>query len=197
MEITVQMGIKPEHKADATRLYASAFGSKFVKILGSQQEIIDLFVNGINENRGISALSSDNELLGIAGFNLNGKSLINIGFGDFVKQYGLIKGTIKMLMIVFIFDRKSDGKNQLLMDGIVVKEGNRGKGIGKQLFQKLEQYSKENNITSIKLDVIDENPKAKKLYEKIGFVSQKYQKVPQIIYNLVGVSGATTMVKEL
>jgi len=195
--ITIQIGIQAEHKEEATRLYANAFASKFVKILGSQQEIIDLFINGINEDRGISALSENNELLGISGFNLNGQSLVNLKFKDFVKQYGLIRGSIKLLIITFIFDRDSDGEKQLLMDGIVVKEGNRGMGIGKQLFQKLEQYAKENELSSIKLDVIDENPKAKKLYEKIGFVSKKYQKVPKMIQNLIGVSWVTTMVKKI
>lgn len=197
MEIIIQVGIKPEHQEDAARLYLQAFESKFVKILGSQQEMIELFKNGINVERAISAVSQNNELLGMAGFQLNGKSLVDLKFKHFVKHYGFFRGLMKSLTMGIIFDRSADGTKQLLMDGIVVKEGNRGKGIGKKLFQKLEAFAKENNLSSIKLDVIDENPKAKKLYEKLGFVAKKYQKSPKMIYNLVGVSGATTMIKEL
>jgi len=197
MKITTQIGIPSEHKEEAIRLYAGAFASKFVKLLGSEAKIIDLFMEGINTDRAISALSENNELLGLSGFHLDGKALVDLNFKDFVKHYGLIKGSIKMVLIAVIFDRDADGEEQLLMDGIVVKEGNRGMGIGKQLFQRLEKYARENNLLSIKLDVIDENQKAKKLYEKIGFEQTDYQKVPGIIKNLIGVSGVTTMVKKL
>ena len=67
------------------------------------------------------------------------------------------------------------------MDGIAVKEGNRGRGIGKQLFIELEKFANQSKMTSIKLDVIDENPKAKKLYESIGFVPTNYTKC-QILF---------------
>ena len=153
--------------------------------------------DGINIQRGISAISADNELLGISGFQLGNTSLTDIKFRTFVVKYGIIKGTFKYIILAVLFNRKPDKKSQLLMDGIAVKEGNRGRGIGKQLFIELEKFSIQSKMTSIKLDVIDENPKAKKLYESIGFVPIKYSKTPIFIYKLIGVSGVTTMVKEL
>ena len=83
------------------------------------------------------------------------------------------------------------------MDGIAVKDGNRGRGIGKQLFTELEKFASDSKMSSIKLEVIDENPKAKKLYESIGFTPTKYSKTPKFICKLIGVSGVTTMVKQL
>lgn len=197
MSVLIQVGIKAEHNEEAARLYAKAFERKYVKILGSKEDIAELFVNGINGDRGISAISKNNELLGVAGFQLSGKTLVGFKFKDYTKQYGFIKGLIKLIIFGIVFYRKPDEDKQLLMDGIVVKEGNRGKGIGKKLFEKLEEFATENNLSSLKLDVIDENPKAKKLYEKIGFESKKYQKVPKMIYRLIGVSGVTTMVKKI
>lgn len=35
MDFTTQLGIRTEHKEDAARLYAIAFQTKFLKILGS------------------------------------------------------------------------------------------------------------------------------------------------------------------
>lgn len=197
MEFTTKLGIRPEHKEDAARLYAIAFQTKFLKILGSPEEVTQLLKDGINIERGISAISADNELLGISGFQLDNTSLTDIKFRTFVVKYGIIKGTFKYIILAVLFNRKPDKKSQLLMDGIAVKEGNRGRGIGKQLFIELEKFSYQSKMTSIKLDVIDENPKAKKLYEIIGFVPTKYSKTPKFIYKLIGVSGVTTMVKEL
>ncbi len=197
MDITIQVGINPEHQEDAARLYSIAFENKFVNIIGNYEEMTQLLKTSVNISRGISAISNDNELLGMAGFRLDNTPLINMRFKDFRKQYGLIKGIIKYLTVAILFSRNPDDKNQLLMDGIVVKEGNRGKGIGKKLFQELEQFAINNQLDSLKLDVIDENPKAKKLYEKIGFVPTKHQKVPNFIAKLINVSGVTTMVKKL
>jgi len=193
----VRVGLISEHKIEAAELYSKAFERKYVKILGSQKAIMELFSRGINSDRAISAISHEGELIGVAGFQLSGKKLIGIKFKDYKNQYGLIKGGIKYVVFETIFYRKRDDNKQLLMDRIVVKVGNRGKGIGKELFKKLEEFSIENNLTSLKLDVIDENPKAKKLYEKIGFEQKSYQKVPKIIRRLIGVSGVTTMVKKL
>lgn len=197
MDFITQLGIRAEHKEDAARLYAIVFQTKFLKILGSPEDVTQILKDGINIERGISAISADNELLGISGFKIDNTSLTEIKFRTLILKFGIIKGTLKYLVLAVIFYRKPDKKNQLLMDGIAVKEGNRGRGIGKQLFIELEKFANQSKMTSIKLDVIDENPKAKKLYESIGFVPTKYNKVPNFIYKLIGVSGVTTMVKVL
>jgi len=197
MEFLTQLGIRPEHKEDAARLYAIAFQTKFLKILGSPEEVTQLLKDGLNIQRAISAISTDNELLGISGFQLDNTSLTDIKFITFFTKYGLLKGAFKFIILAVLFHRKPDKKNQLLMDGIAVKEGNRVRGIGKQLFIELEKFSIENNLTSIKLDVIDETPKANKHYESIVFLPTNYSKTSKYIYKLIGVGGVTTMVKEL
>jgi len=197
MAIKIQTGIKQEHKEDAARLYAIAFQSKFLKILGSPEEVTELLKGGINTQRAISAISADNELVGISGFQLDNTSLTDVSFKNFIKKYGILNGAFKAIVLAILFYRKPDEKNQLLMDGIAVKEGYRGKGIGKQLFSELELFARDKKMSSIKLDVIDENPDAKRLYENIGFEPIKYQKTPKFIAKLIGVSGVTTMIKKL
>jgi len=197
MNYTIQLGILPEHKEDAARLYAIAFQTKFLKILGSPEKVTQLLKDGINTQRGLSAVSVENELLGIVGFQLEHSSLTDIKLKAFIANFGILKGVFKALVLALLFYRQPGNKFQIQMDGIAVKEGNRGRGIGKQLFTELEKFARQTGMNSIKLDVIDENPKAKRLYENIGFVTTKYSKIPQFIYKLIGVSGVTTMVKNL
>jgi len=45
----------------------------------------------------------------------------------------------------------------------------RGRGYGALLFQKMEQWAKENSITRLELTVMTENEQARHLYEKMGF----------------------------
>ncbi len=69
-------------------------------------------------------------------------------------------------------------------------------GIGSKLIEALLEYSKSNEYKQVKLDVINENPRAKALYERVGFKSIQYEKVPKFIAKLIGVTGVTSMVKE-
>lgn len=63
---------------------------------------------------------------------------------------------------------------------IIVLEGYRGKGIGKALLKKAENFTKEKGLKYIKLIVFAENNKAIELYKSFGF--EDYE---------------TTMIKEL
>ncbi len=72
------------------------------------------------------------------------------------------------------------GGNVLHIDEIFVKESYRGKGITKSFFEWLDNTYKnpqKNDIFFAKayaLEVSPKNPKAQKLYEKLGFVKKYY-----------------------
>ncbi len=197
MNISIRLGIKPEHKEDAAKLFALAFKKKLVNILGNTEQVIALLKDNFCLNQAITAVTENGEIVGIAGFQIKKVPLINLKYHDFVNYFGVVKGSYKFLLIYLIFDRKQDNKNQLLLNGIVVKDGFRGHGIGQKLIHELQVYAMNKNMDSIKLDVIDENPKAKKLYEKLGFRSVKHIKVPSFISRLINVTGVTTMIKKI
>lgn len=78
------------------------------------------------------------------------------------------------------------------MDGIAVQEDYRGNGIGGLLLQNVLDYAKQNDFTSIRLDVIDDNPDAQRLYERWGFNPIRTQKFPYLRW-FFGFGGVTTM----
>ncbi len=53
----------------------------------------------------------------------------------------------------------------------------RGKGVGSQLLDLLEQLALENGIQTISLAVINTNPRAESLYKRLGFVSTRRDKL--------------------
>ena len=197
MEITVEFGLRAENTTDAAKLYSIAFERKFTKLIGDKEIMTMLLSNSINPNCAISAYNNKGELLGLAGYRYKNQMMININKKSFYKIFGIIHGYIKYFITKLLYTRNADSSSQLLMDGIAVDENYRGNGVGKLLFLKLEEFAKMHNLTSIKLDVIDENPRAKKLYENIGFQKVKYKKMNSFIKNLICVSGVTTMIKEL
>lgn len=62
---------------------------------------------------------------------------------------------------------------QLLMDGIGVSPRMRGNGIGTKLVHSLIDYARKEEYRSVRLDVIDTNPAARRLYERVNFVPVK------------------------
>lgn len=50
-----------------------------------------------------------------------------------------------------------------------IRDGYRGKGIGTELFKKLDLWAREKSIKRLELSVMCNNEIGKKLYEKIGF----------------------------
>lgn len=178
----------------ATELYAEAFEQKFLNIIGDKEIVADLFQNNARCDRAIAASSGD-KLLGIAGLNYDKTPFIHVQLEDFQEKFGFVKGSVKAVVSDYLFSKKP-AEDELLVDGIVVSSDSRGKGIGSNLFKLILEFAQEKDLRKIVLDVIDENPRAKKLYEKLGFETIKHENIAYL-KSLIGISGVSTMVKEL
>ncbi|SEF76011.1 Acetyltransferase (GNAT) domain-containing protein [Eubacterium ruminantium] len=61
----------------------------------------------------------------------------------------------------------------LYIDDICVDETVRGSGVGKQLYEYVERYAKENGFYNVTLNVWSCNPGAMRFYESLGLIPQK------------------------
>ena len=82
------------------------------------------------------------------------------------------------------------------MDGIAVAPDMRGQGIGARLLDLITDYAADQQFETIRLDVVDTNPQARKLYERKGFVATKTEQFEWLRW-LLGFGAVTTMVKSL
>ena len=82
------------------------------------------------------------------------------------------------------------------MDGIAVHGDARGKGVGTALLEAIFDKARELDLTSVRLDVIDANPRARTLYERRGFVAGKEQSTG-LFRHVFGFSNYTEMIKTL
>lgn len=83
-----------------------------------------------------------------------------------------------------------------MMDGITVHREMRGLGIGTRLLDEIKRYARENGYSSVRLDVIDTNPGARRLYEREGFVATKTEHFGYL-RRILGFGAATTMVYKI
>ena len=110
-------------------------------------------------------------MIGVAGFKLSGRGLFEPDEKPFLEEYGQLSGTIRMIGLALL-DRE-ERQDELLMDGIAVAPEACGSGIGTRLLEEIIALAGENDAGAVRLDVIDTNPRAKALYQRMGFVAEK------------------------
>ena len=190
---TVQRGV-PEHvRRQAAELYWEAFGRKLEPAIGPSERGIALIAQRLVLDRAVTAVRGD-ELLGLAGFHLDGSCLVNVRIRDLTREFGVIGGLWRTILLVLLDD--APRKGELLMDGIAVRDDQRGKGIGTALLRTLFEVARANGLGSLRLSVVDTNPRARALYEREGFVATKTERTPYL-RKLMGFGASTEMVARL
>ena len=69
----------------------------------------------------------------------------------------------------------SPAADEIYIDGLAVSAAERGRGIGTQLLSEADVIARELALPWIRLDVLDTNPRAQALYERLGFKVTKVQ----------------------
>ena len=171
--ISIRLGVAENHIGAATELYCRALEEKITPFLGPPERAAAFLASGMVANRAFVALAGG-EVVGIAGFKLAGRDLFRPSLGDFFREYGLTAPF--RLAGLALLERKEE-PGCLLMDGLGVAESARGQGIGTRLLAQIETHAVSLGKRSIRLDVIDTNPAARRLYERLGFVAVKTEDV--------------------
>lgn len=157
----------------AVDLYFNSLKEKLEPILGGDERAKNLLVSSITKNKCFAALC-DGKIVGILGIQTKQGGFINPSLKTMTRIYG-ISGIIRMVGLALLYHQtKTD---EVYVDGIAVHPEMRGKGVGTKLLEVLESKALEKRMKMITLDVIDINPKAKALYERLGFSEVKKENI--------------------
>ncbi len=194
-EWVVQGGMPERFRGKAALLYDEAFGPKLSVAVRSGEKRIALLEESMVPAFALVALAGD-ELAGVAGFQTPEGSFTgglvsgSAAYKNLVSQLGYLKASWAAA-IFSLYERKAK-PGELLMDGIAVRSDFRGQGIGGRLLDDIAVYARENGYERVRLDVIDTNPGARKLYERKGFQAVKTHNFSYLRW-LLGFGGSTTM----
>lgn len=83
--------------------------------------------------------------------------------------------------------------NQLHLEVLAVHEQYRNQGIGTTLLHATIAFAQQQGLSQIRLEVVNTNPKAKKLYERIGFQKVQDHKISYPFTIVTGFSTITDM----
>ena len=188
--ITIQQGFPSKLSSEVAELYDAAFGAKLSIGIPDTKKRLAILEEAFNPQFCFIA-TSGGELVGIAGFKTATGALTGgMTFGLLRAQLGL-PGAIRAICVLALFERALTN-GQLLMDGISVSPKARGSGIGSSLLRQLKEHARLEGYRTLRLDVIDANPAARRLYERVGFVATRTAQFPYLRW-LLGFGAATTM----
>lgn len=188
--IEIDQGFAAELRFQAAALYDASFGAKLSLAIPDATNRLAVLAEAFNPECCFVALSGS-ELVGIAGFKNSSAALTGgMTFALLHKHLGLARA-LRAISVLALFQRKLT-HGQLLMDGISVSPKARGGGIGTALLHRLTVHARQEGHRTLRLDVIDTNPAARRLYERLGFVATGTARFPYLRW-LLGFSAATTM----
>ena len=167
--VSIRRGVPEVLRAHATALYCEALKAKLTPFLGPKERAARFLAPALRADRAFVA-TDDAGIFGIAGFHQDGFGLFDVALARFWREYGL-SGPVRALGLVALERRVAS--DTLLMDGIAVDAAARGQGIGTRLLDAICDHARDLGKTSVRLDVIDTNPRARALYERRGFVAVK------------------------
>lgn len=192
--IALCRGVEPHHRAAAARLYWAAFGSKLGRVLGPEPDALRFIRRVMDETHALSAVSGDGQLAGVLGFRTHRGSFVGGGLQDLAAVYGGWGGLWRLAALsILAFDSE---RRAMAIDGLAVAEGQRGAGIGARLIEAACHEALSRGFTHLRLDVVDENLRARALYDRLGFRVERRRH--SVLTALVfGFSGATVMLRDL
>ena len=192
--IDYEVGLAENHFPRAAEIYDQAFGEKFKAAVRSQRDRLALLRGSFRGSFAITA-STGGELVGLAGFHTPEGSLTGgLGARQLLSRLGLLRGA-RALAVFSLYERTPE-PGELVMDGIAVDRRHRGLGIGTRLLDGIVEHARTGGFRTVRLDVIDTNPGARRLYERRGFLPVRSEKFPYL-RGLLGFGGSTTMVLRL
>jgi ribosomal protein S18 acetylase RimI-like enzyme len=167
-DLRVQIGLQEQLLTEIASLYDEAFKGKFKWAIGSQLKRVRLW-SQIIDPKHVIGIFREEQLLGILLYSTpNNSGWKNVGI---IRRIWALLPSKEALKILFIFGllEKSLPKNLLYIEAIAVSDEARGMGIGTQLLTVVESVARGSGFEGLELRVIQENYRARLLYEREGF----------------------------
>jgi len=157
-------------KSDMMRIFYDSFERKITAFIKSKQKALSIFENSLNTDRIMLAVE-DKKITGMAGLHYDDRNFTDIKYGTLKTHYNPLKSFFMYWIIRLTTPKIKEGTVRI--DSLAVDKSYRGKGIGTKLIKGVIEFARQNNYSQVLLEVVNTNPMAKALYERMGFKVKK------------------------
>jgi ribosomal protein S18 acetylase RimI-like enzyme len=194
-QIEIRIGLPENRVKEAAELFYDAFQQKLYPILGNKEQGIVFLQKYIDSKNALVALCG-NQVIGIAGLQHEGHNFFSPSISNLAHEFGWLRGFLKIIRMRICHSQNCDGV--LYLKAIMVSTSMRDRGVGTQLLTGVTDFAWAHGFNSVRLDVVDTNPDARRFYERHGFVATKIRNCPFPFLSIcrpMGFSSAITMIK--
>jgi len=190
--VEVRLGLPEGCRPAAAALCYEAFERKFAPILGTLEQGAAILAQGLHADALMVALDGE-RLVGMIALVGPRRGFFRHRLAPFVEQHGRLRGAMRWLLFgPFAWHRQIDG---LTLGAVAVHRDVRGQGVGTRLVQAALAHAREQGFDAVSLGVIDTNPGARRLYERLGFEARATHHYP-FLRRWLGFGASTQMIHQ-
>lgn len=193
MTFQIQRGFSDEQRPAIAQVYWAAFSRKLAPILGDSARTLAVLAETFDPAACLIAVDDEGRIMGVSGIEYEDGQFLRYRLSVMRAHYGSIGGVIRWL-VMQVIHTAGDGKT-VYISGLAVHPDARGQGVGTLLIEAVTAIARERSYDAVKLDVVDSNDDARRLYERLGFRAVRTARYPFL--SPLGFTGVTTMVKPI
>jgi ribosomal protein S18 acetylase RimI-like enzyme len=172
--LEVRPALPESLREDAGKLILAAFEPKWRLLIGrNSQRMATLLSQALDVNQFLAAVENG-RLLGLAGLGHGGRPCLSASLKQCLAHLGL-RGVRAWPMLQQLRGRYPS--DELHVD-ILAVEARRGRGIGTRLLDAAAARAGQLGLVATRLEVLDTNTSARRLYERQGYVAIAEHKIP-------------------
>ena len=170
LNIEIADSINKNQRIRAIEILYDAFEQKIRALIKSKEKALAIYNKSLKNDQVFYALL-DGNVVGLIGLQYKNKTFLEFKYRDLRKYFNPLQSYFIYRIYKLTSPKIKD--DVLRIDSIAVDKSFRNLGIGTQLINKVFEFAKNKGFKEVILEVINTNPKAKGLYERIGFKEKK------------------------
>jgi ribosomal protein S18 acetylase RimI-like enzyme len=170
LSIEIAESINKNQRIRAVEIIYDAFEQKIRALIKSKEKALAIYNKSLKNDQVFYALLNGN-VVGLIGLQYENKTFLEFKYRDLRKYFNPLQSYF--IYKIYKLTSPKIKEDVLRIDSIAVDKSFRSLGIGTQLIRKVFEFAGNKSFKEVILEVINTNPKAKVLYERMGFKEKK------------------------
>ncbi|MFB7843887.1 GNAT family N-acetyltransferase [Microbacterium sp. NPDC056052] len=165
--VAIGRGFTEDERTRVASLYWEAFSRKLRPGFADEPTGVAVVRAGLRTDHVLTARRGD-QILGVCGFYDAGTGAADLTWTRLRRSLS-VPAALRASLVLSLLSRPAR-PGSLVLDGLCVDSAARGLGIGTALLSAASERARQDGARTVRLSVVDGNPRARALYERRGFV---------------------------
>ena len=171
MDIRIVTELEPEEREAVARVLFEAFHRKYATLIGDRDTAVAVMRRSCTYAAGLYA-RVEGSIVGVVGLRTADRAFWTPRL-SVLRRYLRLGRALMVYVVLRVETARRVNRDEIHVQALAVDADLRGQGIGSALLAAVEGRARASGIRRLSLDVVDTNPHARRLYERLGFQAVK------------------------